>query len=145
MTQYRCELEAPVPEATKTSTTTTDAADNVTSTTQVNGPGLQGKISITQTKEENAASSKIGDELNKALVDCHAYQSSLPHPLMAGEIIKMQVYGLADGKCKFTQTMPGGGEQICFFNDQQRGELKSNPKALEKLMQDESICKITGY
>lgn len=65
--------------------------------------------------------------------------------MMAGETIKMQVHGISDGKCKFTQTMPGGGLQTCLFTDQHRNEIKANPKALQTLMQDESVCKITGY
>lgn len=57
----------------QTSTSTTDSAGNVTSSTKVTGPGFQGNISVTQTKEENAAFAKTGNELNGALSACRPF------------------------------------------------------------------------
>lgn len=133
-------------QGTATTTTATDAAGNVTTTTKSVAPGVQSNISITQTPSQHTASTQTADALNNALVACQPFQSSMPHPMMKGFTITMQVYGNVGGKCKFTQTMPNNGLQTCLFSDQQRNEIKANgSKALEGFMMDENTCKISGY
>jgi hypothetical protein len=83
--------------------------------------------------------------LATAVIDCTAFKGSAPHPIMPGETIHLQVHGLVDGKCKFTQSMPNNGLQTCLFTEQHRNELKTDDKALQKYMMDEKICIITGY
>ncbi len=127
-------------------TTVTDSAGNVTSATKASIPGGQVNISVTQSKDAHAASSKASNEVNDALSTCRPFQTSIPHPMMKDFTIKMQVHGISDGKCKFTQTMPNNGLQTCSFTEQQRNEIKvGGSGALQSLMQNESVCKITGY
>lgn len=86
---------------------------------------------------------KQTDDLSAALADCKKFEVSSPHPLMPTEMIKMNVHGLENGKCKFTQSFRGNILITCLFTEQNRAELKSNPKnAFMKFMANESICKI---
>lgn len=126
----------------KVSTTTTTAADgSVTTRTISDGPGMKMDVSMEYSKEEMAAGAKDGAALRVAIGECRAHLASTPFPFIPGEMIKMQVHGLTDGKCKFTVAVPQAGVQTCLFSEQKRKEIVADQKAFESMLLDPNICK----
>jgi len=80
------------------------------------------------------------------LATCTPFQTFVQHPLFKDFTIKMQIYGIIDGKCKFTQTMPNNGLQTCFFTEQQRNAIKTDRFiAWHSISTNPNTCQITGY
>ncbi len=129
-------------------TTTTDAAGNVTTTGKATAPGMSASISVTQTPSEQAAFLKAQTAMLNAVAACQPSTIPMAHPLVQGFIVNMKVYGMVDGKCKFTENMPNNGMLTCFFSDQQRNEIRkdmNNITTFQNFMVDKNTCKITGY
>lgn len=57
---------------------------------------------------------------SERLRQCTLAATTQPHPLMHGFIIAHEVEGLRDGRCDYTQTMPGGMRMVCAFDDAAR-------------------------
>lgn len=135
----------PGQETTTVKTAKTTSGETQTTATTT-GPGFKSKVSVVQSKEEQERSKKDSKVFVNAIASCSPFQTVFPHPMMKGENIKIQVHGLANGNCKLTQTMPGGGLQTCLFTEAQRKDVQSTgQEALQSLMANTETCQISGY
>lgn len=83
-------------------------------------------------------------QLNQAIGACKPLSFQAAHPMQPEFMIEYQVHGAQGGKCRFTQTMPGGEIQTCHFSEAQRGDIKKNGvTALQKWMGDPKVCPIS--
>jgi hypothetical protein len=130
------------PKEEKSSTTTsTDAKGNVTTRTKSVGPAGKFNISVTQSPAEIEAIGKALGPWLDAIAECRKYRTEVPHPLIPDEKSKIEVHGLVGEKCKFTQTIPGGGLQTCLFSAEQRKQIKATSgRSLQSMMNDEKTC-----
>jgi hypothetical protein len=55
-----------------------------------------------------------------ALEECKPATQEMPHPLMPNVMIKHTVTGEKDGKCAYTQSMPGNMSMECAFTPETR-------------------------
>jgi hypothetical protein len=55
-----------------------------------------------------------------ALEECKPATQEMPHPLMPNVTIKHTVIGEKDGKCAYTQSMPGNMAMECAFTPETR-------------------------
>lgn len=74
---------------------------------------------------------------------CTPTRFEAPHPQMTGQMIQFQIHGMVDGKCKYTQTIPGAGVVTCLFSDEQRQQIALNGmEQAGAIMQDPNTCVI---
>lgn len=128
------------------SVTTTRTNGQVTTTIQGRDGGISKNVTITQDEEIFEKQTDVVDQWRTSIVSCQPSIQKLPHPMIPGFTIELQVHGVQDGKCKATQTMPNNGLMSCHFTDEQRQQIqKGTQEDFEKLMMDQATCQITGY
>lgn len=59
----------------------------------------------------------------EALVGCQAATHQGPHPFVSGFVIDHTIVGEVDGKCSYTQTMPGSMTMDCKLSEEGRASL----------------------
>lgn len=132
----------PKPGQEKVATVTTSKANgDVTTITKSESPGMNIKVSISQSAQEKASSSKVKEDFANAISKCDPFLGSVPSPMMPGQSEKLQVHGVVNGKCKFTQTIMVEGLITCLLSETQRVEFKTNlDDALNKYLNDSNVC-----
>lgn len=137
------------------------ANDQVTHSEEVNGQvkttttfedntpigKIEGKISLTQSKEEALRSEKQFMEQEDALVKCQKYSFKGPHPLFNEWERHVQIHGVVDGKCLYTETMPNNGLLSCKLTEAQRQEVSAKgwANAFNTFANNSDTCQISGY
>ncbi len=65
-----------------------------------------------------------------ALDTCESARFSHPHPLMRGFDSAHAIQGERDGRCRYTQSMPGGMHMACAFDAAQRSAFAAEFEAM---------------
>lgn len=82
-----------------------------------------------------AAMSPVLESIGK----CKPYQATIP--ATEGKPVRMEVHGMVDGKCKFTQSESEGSAQICLFTDKERADIaKGGITAFRTTIVDPEVC-----
>jgi hypothetical protein len=71
-----------------------------------------------------------------ALEECKPATQEMPHPLMANVTIKHTIVGEKNGKCAYTQSMPGNMSMECAFAPESR---KSVADSLRWMVKDSRV------
>ncbi|HEX5694217.1 MAG TPA: hypothetical protein VFY00_06325 [Arenimonas sp.] len=58
-----------------------------------------------------------------SLEACVAASHRSPHPFVSGFVIEHQISGLEDGRCNYSQSMPGNMRMECKFSDAGRNAM----------------------
>ena len=77
---------------------------------------------IVEKKEVNQASVKqlsAIDLFSNNLASCKAYKTNFVHPF-TGETMNKEIFGIVDGKCKYIEQMPNGGQMECKYTESER-------------------------
>jgi hypothetical protein len=82
-------------------------------------------------------------QLSQAIGACKPFSFGAAHPMFQDFMIEYKVHGMESGKCRFTQTLPGGEIQTCQLSESQRDDIKKNgATALQKWMGDPKVCPV---
>lgn len=98
----------------------------------------------------SAAQAQVSPQMQQqqdALVKCQKYEFKGPHPLIPNTERHVQVHGIVDGKCLYTETLPNNGLLSCSLTDAQRQELaaKGWMAVFNGISNDGNTCKVSGY
>ncbi len=77
---------------------------------------------IIEKKDVNQVQAKqvlSSDQFVNNLNSCKAYKTNLVHP-MTGETLNKEIFGIVDGKCKYIEQMPNGGQMECKYTESER-------------------------
>lgn len=82
---------------------------------------------------------------NTNFATCTPTRFTAPHPQLPGQVVTLQIHGMVNGKCKYTQTIPQTGVVTCMFSDEQRREIGvKGLAAAGAIMQDPNTCSIVS-
>jgi hypothetical protein len=97
--------------------------------------------SATLTASEQTNFDSVVTDALSALQACRAYSGNLQNAKTNGQLVKMQVHGMVDGKCLYTAEVATQGLMTCrLSSDHIRTE-----DTVELALEDRSVCNIKEY
>lgn len=88
-------------------------------------------------KQEQVKQSLYSDQFVNNLTSCKAYKTSFVHPF-TGETMNREIFGIVDGKCKYIEQMPNGGQIECKYTEHERTTIAKYYFDLEKSTSSET-------
>jgi hypothetical protein len=74
------------------------------------------KKEVIQVSDKQVAAT---DLFSNNLASCKAYKTNFVHPF-TGETMNKEIFGIVDGKCKYIEQMPNGGQMECKYTESER-------------------------